>query len=165
MFAEPDANGWVKVERPHANNAFEHAGDEDDASIWVLFSKQLGGEKFCVRFPQDPTTTYLSPDEMELTAAQHRLLILQPSRDVLEQRAQEIALLPGTVILEVVRLGEDRFDLFYRSEGQWVREHLLLTPHHLYLLQTKSTGPQIKDHETFVHSFVISEHSRSDTKD
>ena len=53
-----ESDGWVSVERPNRPSQ-EHVGDEDNSSIWVIFSKVMAHESFMVRFPDDPKYVYL----------------------------------------------------------------------------------------------------------
>jgi hypothetical protein len=159
LFATPDANGWAAVEKPRTDSAFEHAGDEDDPSIWVIFSKRLGAESFMVRFPEDPKYTYHSPDELEMTASRgaesYRLTVLESSLEALDQRAKAIALQPGILHVESERTSATTLDLHYQRSGKWVWEHLYLTPHHLYIFQTKSDFIRGDSHSYFIHSLIL----------
>ena len=156
LLNSPDIDGWVSVERPPTSIPFEHVGEEDDSSIWVLFSKKVGEESFMARFPEDPQSNYLSPGEVEVTAAKegalHRLTVLEGSQETLVQKAGEIASRSDILLVEAVRTSPDTFDCLYQSEGKWVWTHLHATPHHLYILETQSDTLQGDNHHYFVSS-------------
>jgi hypothetical protein len=72
-----DDNGWVSVPRTEQKSG--HSFQEEDPSIWVVFTKTLGPDRVMVRFPEDPvyryadgyfeaTATYLGEGEMTLIA-------------------------------------------------------------------------------------------------
>ena len=154
-----DEQGWALVERPQ-KNSFEHAGDEDDPSIWVIFSKKLGKENFMVRFPEDPLYSHPSEGEMELASSKegisYRLHIREAaSLEELERRSKEIAMQPGILLIEAKRVAVDTLDLLYQTEGKWVWERLHLTPHHLYVFQTKNEVFQSDGHRYFIKSFNV----------
>jgi hypothetical protein len=156
----PDANGWVSVERPPHQSAFEHAGDEDDPDIWVLFSKQSGVEKFMVRFPEDPIYRYLEDGSLEISASRngeaHLLQVLEgASADELERRASAIAVQPGILLVEMERASSGALELCYLAGDQWTRERYFLTPHHLFVLQTKSSDFHSENHRYFSDSLDV----------
>ena len=132
--ASMDKDGWVAVERPKKPVPVE---EEVDPSIWVMFSKYVGEEKFLVGFPEDPTYRYLTGagHEMEIVGeslhAEHRLQVLPP---------------------QGVSEPQDRT---YQQDGLWVFERILTTPHHTYFFQTKSDVMDPISHEKFVNSFDV----------
>lgn len=129
--ASIDRNGWVTLDRPKKQLPVEGI----DPSIWVVFSKYVGEEKFLVRFPEDPIYRYLtdSGHEMEIVGAslhaEHRLWVLP---------------LTGS---------ETSYDRFFKQDDLWVFESLVLTPYHAYFFQTKSDVMDPISHEKFVGSF------------
>lgn len=158
LFATPDSSGWVAVERP-VKSSIDHAGDEDDPDIWVIFSKKMGADSFMVRFPEDPKYTYLPNGDLEMTASKegnsYRLTVQEGSLESLEERAKAIAVQPEILLVEATRSSADTLDILYRQEDKWVWEHLFLTPHHLYIFQTKSLDLQGDGHRYFIQSFDV----------
>lgn len=158
----PDSAGWVEVERPARANSFERSGDEDDADIWVIFSKRLGADNFMVRFPEDPVYVYSDSEsaEMEIFASKdgetHRLIVLKTKEaNVLERRIREIALMPDILLIETSQMSSKEGEILYRKEGKWVRERLKATPNHLYIIQTKTSDFQSRSHSYFAESFNV----------
>lgn len=154
LFASIDSNGWVSVEPPK-KSSFEGALQEEDSSIWVVFTKKLGPEKLLVRFPEDPEYTYLTPDEMEIFTSQdgatYRLRVLKADPSFLKEREKQLS----SDLITEESTTPNTLDLFYRSEGSWVWERLVLTPHHLYILQTTSDTLISEGHQQFVDSLDI----------
>lgn len=155
-----DSDGWVKIEKPYQSAAFDHAGDEDNPDLWVVFSKQFGAEHFTVRFPEDPQYNYPSLGEMAAKAFKdgesYQLTVLSSSLEALDQRAKGLAAQPGVLWIESTQSSSCVRDILYQTEGKWVREHLLLTPHHLYIFQTTSPNFQSEGHQYFIQSLEFS---------
>ncbi len=126
-----DADGWVAVEK--VPNAKELVTDLDP-SIWVLFSKTLGAEKFLVRFPKDPVYRTVEGGGVILRA--------HFQGEIFELTAQKGSDQPKT-------------DLSYEFEGKWIHEHFVETEEHLYRLRTYSPFSESQSHTTFATSFQI----------
>lgn len=159
LFGQIDPNGWASVERPK-KTPFEESLEERDRSVWVVFTKVVGEEKFFVRFPNDPSYTYLPQDELEIVASEARrecrLQVLSPKEEgsCLEKRGLALSSNPEILLVEE-RLEGDIGDFLYYSNGKWVWERLLKTAHHLYFFQTKSDDLSGDFHRQFVSSFEV----------
>ena len=157
--AAPDRDGWVSVDRPDVYME-EMVEDEDG---WVVFSKQIGFEKFLVRFPEDPSCRYFQEDAMELNATQDGVIFslkreARGSKELkvfLSQRIEEIGVLKDAVLLRVEEK-EGSIELFYRIvKGEWIRERLIATADSFYTLQTMSSRQQVEIHKQFADSLVV----------
>ncbi len=125
-------DGWIPIEKVRP----EPTQEREDNSLWVLFVKNLGPETFSVRFPQPPGYRYTDTGSMEITA----------------EREGEIYQLT----VQPVSTAELPFnDLSFPSEGKWVHEHYVQTPHYLYQLRTLSSISDSEGHHTFASSFFI----------
>ena len=126
-------DGWFSVEE--TPRTYEQA-EENDPSIWVFFSKNLGKEKILVQFPAEPMYLYTEVGNLEIVS--------EREGEVLQLTIQRSG-------LESIPIG----DFFYSWEGKWVREHIVKTPHHLYRFKTVSPAPDSVSHRTFISSFSI----------
>ena len=147
-------DGWFPVEKIEATRA-EESWEDQDQSIWPVFSKHFGGEKVLARFPADPVYRYLSSSEIEITATKgaetSQLTILDSiDPEMLTQRVKEISVDLDTLLVKVEQVEPHIFDLQYFKEGMWVAERLLLTGEHLYIFRTASSEPLSGNHQTFV---------------
>ncbi len=127
------SDGWFPVEKtpqPTEQN-------EDDPSIWALFSKSLGDEKFLVRLPGDPVYQYSGSGDFELSS---------------EKEGERF-------LLTVEENGEGEGDLLYQSEDKWVHEHYVKSGSHLYHFRTLSNTSDSTNHKAFISSFLIEKNS------
>ena len=155
----PDADGWVSVERPETpTEEFE-----EEKGVWVVVSKKIGDERFLVRFPEDPLY-HSFPGGIEWTAAFNSDLLSlrvenrEDEKDLsqfVEERLLFLNALPETFLIKS-SAHENAFDLFYRHEGKWVWEKIMVTPHFVYLFQTKSEQMSGNTHRQFTISFDAS---------
>ncbi len=112
----PLEDGWVSVDRPER---IVHRIEEEDRSIWVVFSKKFEDEHVLIRFPEDPTytreegrfeaiATHLGQGELTLLVSKRSGGAPAPVRD-----------------------------LSYRDAdaGQWVQERHIETEQHHYILR------------------------------
>lgn len=130
-------NGWFPVEKPQKS---QNQAEEDDPTIWVLFSKNLDSEKFLVRFPTEPSYRYSETGELEIVAeGEEETFILT----IQESAPRE---LPNV-------------DLHYQSEGKWVHEHFVQTDQHLYHFKTLSKVAKSESYREFITSFSIEKNS------
>jgi len=148
--------GWVAVERFDKE---EHplGADETDPSIWVVFAKEIGNEKFLVSFPKEPTYKYLNEEgsEMELFAscggAEHVLQVLLPSENLLEARKES---LQGAIHF-FEKKDETGTEIIYWKGGYWFMERLVSLGTHSYILQTKTVDFENQAHSLFSASLDI----------
>jgi hypothetical protein len=149
-------DGWVAVERPDKEIS-PLGADETDQSIWVVFAKKIGREKFLVSFPVEPTYRYMNEDgsQMEISAVRgadaHLAQILGPSSDLLSARKTHLK--DATLIFE--KVDENGAELVYWKEGYWFQERLVSTIEHSYILQTKSIDLESDSHRIFASSLDI----------
>ncbi len=147
-----DSSGWYPVEQPRKA---EINRDEDDPSIWALFAKKMGEERFLVRFPDDPAYSYPSPGILKISSVREgeQFTLWVEKKEAIqggyEERVQELGSQEDISLLTV---GEDTRDIMYRKEGKWVREHLVESASHLFLFQTVSPEFSEKNHQYFVQS-------------
>lgn len=161
LFGVLDAEGWALVAKPKERAFTRSLEEERDPSIWVVFAKQLGDEKFLVRFPEDPLYTYLTSDEMEISCSRgdisYLLRVLRnPGSSFFDERKKVVELHPETLLIQERRPSPHILELFYRNEeGKWVWEQLRLSAHHLYFFQTKSDTIQSDLSYQFVNSLEL----------
>lgn len=132
MVGADPVDGWYPVEK---QKVAPSAREEDDPSIWVLFAKKEGGERFQVRFPVAPTYHYAENGDLEVVG---------------ERGGQSFR-------LTVSRGGEAKEDLHYPAEEGWMHEHFVKTGAHLYhfqLLGSQADAPHFRE---FITSFSIEE--------
>ncbi len=148
--AQEASDGWFPVEKRVGPS---QGADEVDASLWVVFFKQLGEEKILVLLPEDPIyeASALGLFELSASKGEEQFKLLVDLKKSFAERVEEIRGTPG-----IVRIEEnfDAQDLLYKKEGKWVREHCVKTEHHFYLLQTTSDQLESPNHELFVRSFL-----------
>lgn len=133
--ADPSA-GWFPVEKVQVG---ADQLETTDLSIWVLFAKNLGKEKILVRFPNDPSYQYMSQEVLSISA---------------DREGETFQL-----IVQPAILAAPSEDLFYQSEGKWVREHFVQTADHLFHFKTLCNEPDSVHHKAFVSSFLIEKNS------
>ncbi len=128
-------DGWFPVAKaPKA----EEESTEKDPAIWVLFSKAVDLEKILVRLPEDPVYKYTESGDMEIRS----------------ERDGEI------FELMILRSGLNPIpaeDSLRQSEGKWIREHVIQTEQHIYVLRTTSNLADSPSHKLFVSSFSLGE--------
>ncbi len=127
-----DNEGWFPVEKVKEARG---EGEETDPSIWALFSKNLGLERFLIKFPVEPTYRYDEAGILEIRS----------------EREGEL------YILRVEEKGEAQKDRFYQLEGKWIREHFVQTPHHFFHFKFVSDQPDSLAYREFISSFLIEE--------
>jgi hypothetical protein len=124
--------GWFPVEKVQEG---VHESEDDDRSIWVLFTKQLGEERIQVRFPDEPTYIYSESGGLEVSA--------ERNGDVFS-----MTVLPaGSGVLSP--------DLLYAEEGRWVREHFVESNGHFFRFKTVSNQADSTIFREFISSFSI----------
>ena len=152
--AEVNSSDWVAVERQEKDSTPAGA-DESDPSIWVVFAKTIGSEKFLVSFPVEPGYKYTQNDgsAMQISASagasNHHVEVFGPSSDLLSYR--KAVLQGGIIVLE--KSDEAGSDLIYWKDGYWYMERLISTGVHSYILQTKNADLESESHQMFVSSF------------
>jgi hypothetical protein len=158
--AIPDSDGWVPVERPDARQ--EEFPDEA-IGVWVVFSKKLEGEKFLVRFPDDPHYRYY-PGGIQIDAVDGEdLLRLRVEKraegdpePLFKERLEEIRSLPDVLLLKVKKSAlSDRLDVFYRVGEKWVWERIQSSSKLLYTFHTESPGMAGQAHRQLISSLDI----------
>ncbi len=156
----PDASGWVAL-GPALNKTVEpEAREEDDLSVWVIFAKQWGDENFMVRFPEDPTYRYISPDEMKISASTkneiYSLRVLKaPPAEQLRQQISEVLMQTDILLEEVAKSDENTVDILYRKDGKWMSTRFFLTKHHLYILHSENAISHRENHQKFIDSLDV----------
>jgi len=154
----PDADGWVSVER-REKRAEEF---EDEKGVWVVVSKEIGPEHFFVGFPEDPKTRTVDGKVEWTASSNHDLLSLRvEKRDAGKEGAQffderlfSLSAHPETFLVKT-HVSANGFDLFYRQEGKWVWEKIVVTENFFYLLQTTSDQMSGDSHRKLVKSFSL----------
>lgn len=149
-------DGWFPVEKVETPSVEEKV-EEESHPIYV---QKLGHERFQIQLPAEPMYQYLSESEVEISVHQGEEVFLlrvleRPDGDILAQKVKEITSEPGIVIVAIEQNAEDLVDLHYFVQGKWVKERLLLTEEHLYLLQTQSVQPLTAAHEECISSLAI----------
>jgi hypothetical protein len=124
--------GWFPVEKVPKG---AEPSEERDPSIWTLFSKSLGDEKFFIRFPDDPVYQYIDSETIEISSAK--------DGETFQLTVQPV----GPADLE----GE----LSYEAEGKWVTIHLVQSEGHFYRFKTVCNEAKSPQHEAFISSFFI----------
>lgn len=156
LFFAIGGDGWFSVEK---NPTATPEEVWEDSSIWPVFTKQMGKERFLIRFPADPTYFYDPLGELEVDAESDSeksvLRVFPRSDDVLEKRVAELSSQPDVLLIQIEAPSSHLVDLQYFSQGKWVAERLVLTSEHLYLLQTSSEKPSHAHHQQFISSLDI----------
>lgn len=155
---QPDANGWVSVDP--IPSVQESGADGDDPSIWVLFSKEWEGEKFLVRFPEDPHTALLADGSLEMDASKdgelYSLTVMPGTEESLGHIVQDRTAQEGILLSQEAHPEANVYDLAYQKGDKWVHEHFYLTPHHLYVFHTESTLSNADErHRDFCQSLLF----------
>ncbi len=161
-----EENGWVSVDKPQKQAQSQH--EEVDPSIWTVFAKEFGSEKVLIRFPEDPGYRYPQIDqgdketmEIDSTSGEtlHRLNVLkfpdQPLDELIQKKINNIQSEEGALLVQTDQIDGQMADLLYRSQGKWVRERLILTDEHLYILQSASETLEGSSHTQFIASFDL----------
>lgn len=118
-------NGWYPIDKEEKSEQI--SCPEDDPSIWVLFSKDLGGKKFQVRFPEDPIYRYTEEGDLEITS--------QKNKEIFQLTVKKLeSLSPQTLT----------------AEGQWTYEHFVETESHQFHL--KAQTPSLEKANQFFSS-------------
>ena len=158
--AVPDSDGWVSVERP-ALQQDEFA--EEEKGVWVVFSKEIEGEKFLVRFPDDPAYRY-HPGGYELDAFlgdDHLSLQVEKKPEeslgsLFEQKVQELKDLGEATLIKAKQSADGRrFDLFYKMGEKWVWERIISSSKLQYTFRTESPEMSGEAHRHFISSLDI----------
>lgn len=160
LAAEIDSGGWVALGPAIKKGSGEEARQEDDPSLWVIFSKQLGNENFMIRFPEDPAYTYLSPEEMQISAsadgASYTLRVLQAaSVEEMELRIKDLYLQSEMDVVKVDRPAENTFDIVLRKGGKSIAQRIFLTSQHVYILETENVIFHRENHQKFITSLDV----------
>lgn len=147
--------GWFPVEQKEET---PFGGDEIDPSIWVVFAKQLAGEKIVLRFPEDPAYSHPAPGVLEIVALKggEQFVLRAVERgeggDPFTARAAEVQALPEA---EAFEIDQAESSLLYKKEGKWVREQIVQSAGHYFLFQTTSPTPDEASHRIFFTSFQV----------
>lgn len=126
-------DGWYSVEK---KPKIEDLHEEEDRTIWVLFSKDLGLERILVRFPELPKYTYLENGDLEIRC----------------ERGGELFQL--TVSKNLLGAAEAQ-ELHYQHEGKWVHEQFVRSAHHFFHFKTVEISAETKIHVDLFSSFFI----------
>lgn len=129
-FSVPDEKGWVSLDVPRKDVA---EVVEDESGAQVVFFKDMGLEKFLIRFPEDPSCT-LIPGGILLEAGN--------GSERFSLRVESGVQRP---------LGEFSWD---SSEGKG-HQTVFATPHFVYTLQTFGEKSSINAHRIFVDSIDV----------
>jgi hypothetical protein len=157
--AIPDSDGWVPVERPDVHQDYP----EVEEGVWVVFSKELEGEKFHVRFPDDPSYRYYSGGiQFDIAQGEDRLQLQVEKRGqeeiepLFQRRIEEIGSLPKSMLLKAKRsVDGGQIDLFYRLDEKWVWERMISTSKLLYTFRTESPEMAGNSHRQFIASLDV----------
>lgn len=134
--------GWVSVPRPQR---VPHLLEEEDHSIWVVFSKSFGDERILVRFPSDPIYQRKNGDFQAVSPYGGQgefMLIVQKKTN------------PGTE-------GELR-ELAYpdpEHPGYWIQERHVESEENLYVLRFSNPVNNPRLFSQFANSFEIEKNS------
>ncbi|HSX14051.1 MAG TPA: hypothetical protein VLE96_06515 [Chlamydiales bacterium] len=158
--ADADTNDWVDIAPITKNKYIDPKTDQEDLSVWTLFTKKLGDEIVRVRLPGEPKHKYLSSDELEVAAnsgdSLYRVSILHGvSRESVEEQIKEVFLQPDIVLAEVNRVDENRWDVYYRKDGKWIGKTYFLKTNHLCVFYTENVVSHRQNQQDFVASFEI----------
>ena len=157
---EVDEDGWYTVPKPKKEDV--QGSDERDLSTWVVFSKQIGLEKFLVSMPNEPVYRYTDSEgeQMEVYSSsgndQFSLHVLKTvdgnPNYLLDARKSSC---PDALIVEEIRASEFNAysELTYWYEGNWYHERVIVTGEATYFLQTKSSEFSLEAHNHFAGSF------------
>lgn len=159
-WAVPDADGWVPLKPPER---VVEENVEDSDGTWVVFSKEMEGEKFFARFPGDPSYWYL-PNGIAVEAGHDgdsfRLLVQKRADEDLAayfgQRRKEVEADPEMVLVKAQEIEGEGFEMLYRSHDRWVWEKVIETSGFFYSFHTESDEMAGNGHRKFVSSFIVS---------
>jgi hypothetical protein len=126
-------DGWFSVPK---QPKIEDQAEEDDPSIWVLFSKSLGAERILVRFPEVPTYRYSETGELVITSQRNGEIY-------------QLNILSGGSETPAAK------EFHSEAEGKWVHEHFVQSSHHFFHFKTTSLTPSAENHREFISSFLI----------
>ncbi|MDE3046695.1 MAG: hypothetical protein KGJ02_08680 [Verrucomicrobiota bacterium] len=136
---------------------------EEEKSIWVIFSKQLGPEKILVGFPEEPLYIYREDGEMEIFSTSkgnecHLYVlkkIFKSGDEVLQSREENLE----NAVVTNRKSGAEKSgpvaELTYWKEGFWHSEKWICTDFHTYFFHTKTASPDLAFYETFTGSFDL----------
>ena len=130
----PDQEGWYPIEK---EIKAPEQPEKEDPSIWFLFVKSVGEEKFHVRFPDEPVYRYLENGDLAISSEKEGEVFELTIRDTDPN-------IPHS-------------DLLYPVGDQWVREHFLQTTHHLFHFKTLRNTLDEKFSDSFFSSISIEE--------
>jgi hypothetical protein len=137
----PD-DGWVSVPRPQR---VPHQLEEDDQSIWVVFSKTFEEERVLLRFPVDPIYQRKNGNFILEAPWQGRgefSMIVRKKSEVGTQGKSQ--------------------DIVYKDEGlegRWIRERYIESEKYLYVLRLSHSLDNPSLFNQFADTFEI-EHNR-----
>lgn len=132
---------WVKVP---PKELVVHQLEQEDHSIWVVFSKTMGSDRVLVRFPEDPTyrhhvdghfeafATHLGVGELSLSAKKKNFSSKKSSAQTL-----------GEVIYRDI------------ETGRWIMEKHIETDQFLYVLRFSHPSQSTVIFRQFVDSFEV----------
>ena len=159
-WAVPDADGWVSLKPPE--RSMEEVVDDPDGT-WVVFSKEMAGEKFFIRFPEDPSYRYLSDGivvEAEQGGDSFRLAVQKRVDGDLaayfDQKKREVEADPEIFLAKSQKLEGGGFEMLYRSHDRWVWEQVIETSQFFYSFHTESDQMTGNGHRKFVSFFTVS---------
>lgn len=127
-------DGWVSLNK-EVKKAW--AAEFDDSTVWPLFYKDLGAEKFSVRLPNHPSYRQAGVGRFEIQSEK------------------------GDEVLELIAFSKERGgrgvpnDSISPFEGGWVLEHVVLTEHYKYVLRTYTSDAESPIHTKFIRSFFV----------
>ena len=155
-----DVDHWVAISPVTKNSFIESSTDHVDPSIWALFSANFEGENLMIRMPEDPIYRYLSNRAMEITSysqgVSYSLNVLKAvSPESVEEQIKELFLQPGTILEEIQRKADQRWDVVFRKEGKWVAKTYLLKGDHLYIFLSEGALNHRENHRQFVSSLDV----------
>ncbi len=145
-----DSDGWVALSPVIKSEEERRSGEEENPSIWVLFSKKTGDEEWMIQFPQDPSCRTF-PTETVVHAGDHTLWVT----DRASPEAGVGYFNDPDAIISEMNVSENRIDLVYQKGGMYFAQRHICTDEHLYVLQTKNAFFQRENHEKFISSFSL----------
>ena len=118
-----DFDAWIPVKKvPKVEESFVDV----DPSIWVFFLKKMEGERFSVRFPEDP-------------------------RRFIDERGMVFQACKNGEVFEVIVLASERI----ASLEEQVLEKIIRTDHHTYHLRVISSHSDSPNAAQFFNSFSV----------
>ena len=134
----PSEEGWVSVSR---TQRVPIQLEEEDASVWVVFSKSFGREKLLIKFPKDPSY-------------QKKNGIFLASSPCIGNG--EISLLVKNI--SGFQEKEGRVDYIYPDPdnlNHWIRERHITTSENHYVLRFSHVSGDAALFSKFVESFEV----------